>query len=141
MSPATGPEVVLVGVTALHAGFQLTVSLVVYPALARLDAKHWSESHGAHGRTITPVVALVYGALAAGGGWALLSDPRDPAVLVTCATLLVAVLVTALVAAPTHGRLAGGPTPALLRRLRLSDAARTAAALVALAAAGVAALR
>ncbi|MGQ2937213.1 MAG: hypothetical protein ACT6SA_12000, partial [Aeromicrobium sp.] len=50
-------------------------------------------------------------------------------VLAAVAAHGVALLATASVAAPTHGRLGSdGPTPALLRRLARSDLARTAAA-------------
>ena len=60
---------------AVHFGFQVTVTAIVYPALARVPAEQWTIAHQAHTRAITPVVAVVYGALAVSGGWALLSGP------------------------------------------------------------------
>lgn len=125
----------LVAATGLHAGFQLTVTLVVYPALARLGPDVWDDGHRAHSRAIAPLVALVYGALAAACGWALAARPGDPWTLASLAMVGIAVLLTALVAAPTHGRLSGGPEPALLRRLLRADRGRTAAAVLALLAA------
>lgn len=140
MSPADAATTALVAATAAHAGFQLTVTAVVYPALARLTPERWPEGHTAHGRAITPVVAVVYGGLALASGWAVTSRPGDVAVLLTVAAAAVAVLTTALVAAPTHGSLADGPDPALLRRLLRADRVRTLAAVAALLGACVAAL-
>ena len=51
---------------ALHAGFQVTVTVLVYPALAGRSAAEWSAAHTRHSRAITPVVAVVYGALVSG---------------------------------------------------------------------------
>lgn len=122
------PVVGLALVGAAHAAFQTTVSVVVYPALAAVGDEGFAAAHDAHSRRIVALVAPLYAALLAVGGWAALSDPR-PLVLAAVAAHGVALLVTALVAAPTHGRLGiDGPTPALLRRLARSDLARTAAA-------------
>ncbi|GAA4674174.1 hypothetical protein [Nocardioides nanhaiensis] len=123
----------------LHAGFQLTVTVLVYPALARVPAADWAPAHARHSRAITPLVALCYGALAGTAIWALLAAPRSPALVVTLACVLGSVLATATGAAPTHGRLGrSGPTPALLRRLLLADRVRAAFAVGAAAAALVA---
>jgi hypothetical protein len=48
--------------TALHAGFQLMVTFVVYPGLADVQPDRWPVAHARHSRRITPLVALVYGA-------------------------------------------------------------------------------
>ena len=53
--------VALLASTALHAGFQLKVTLVVYPALADVQPNLWAAAHARHSRRITPLVALVYG--------------------------------------------------------------------------------
>lgn len=124
------PLVGLVAATALHTGFQLTVTLVVYPALAR--SPDWAAAHRAHGRSITPVVAVVYGALVATGAWALGSVGADPGVLVSLAGSGTALLTTALVAAPTHGRLGRGRDARLVHRLVVADRVRTLGAAVGL---------
>jgi hypothetical protein len=129
----------LLAAAALHLGFQLTVTAVVYPALAR--AEDWERAHPAHTRSITPVVVLVYGALVVAGGWALVVTWPDPWVLVSAGGGGAALLATALVAAPTHGRLAVHRDPVLLRRLLGADLARAVGAVVCLAGAAVAAGR
>ena len=108
--------------TALHAGFQLTVTVLVYPVLARVPAGSWAEAHARHSRLVVPLVALTYGGLVAAGAWLLTSSPSA---LEVAAVLAAAgcVLVTAVAAAPTHGRLTG-PDPALLRRLLRADRLR-----------------
>lgn len=118
--------------TAVHAGFQVTVTIMVYPALVRLGPDRWEEGHRAHARAITPLVGLVYPALGLACGWALLESPASPGVLVSVGSAGTAVLLTAVVAAPTHGRLVT-PEPALLRRLLRADRGRSLAALAALA--------
>jgi hypothetical protein len=130
----TSSDVALLTATAVHAGFQTTVTVLVYPALARVPAGQWAAAHRAHTRGITGLVALIYGGLAVTGGWALLTGP-DGWTWVALAATAVAVLVTAFVAAPAHGRLAAGPGPALIRRLLRADRVRAAAAVLAVAAA------
>jgi len=130
----TNPELVLLTAAAVHLGFQATVTAIVYPALARVPAAQWGIAHAAHSRAITPVVVVVYGALALAGGWALLSAPGGWT-LVALAALAVAVLVTAVAAAPAHGRLGRGHDPARIARLLRADRVRAVAAGVALAAA------
>ncbi|HET8765795.1 MAG TPA: FMN-binding negative transcriptional regulator, partial [Pedococcus sp.] len=65
----------LLGAAGLHAGFQLTVTTLVYPALARVDASRWAEAHDRHSRAITPLVGVVYLLLLAAGAWALATLP------------------------------------------------------------------
>lgn len=139
---ATGAEaatVALLAAAALHLGFQLTVTLVVYPALAA--APDWPRAHAAHSRAIAPVVLVVYGALVLAGGWALGAARADPWVLLAVAGGGVSLLATALVAAPTHGRLAGGRDDALVRRLIAADRVRAAGAVLCGVAAAVALAR
>lgn len=124
----------LVVATAVHLGFQLTITLVAYPALLATTDTEWAAAHAAHGRRITPLVALVYGALVVTTLGALISTPST-AVIVSALACAVAALSTAVVAAPTHGRLGGGRSAALVRRLQAADVVRTAAAAVAVAAA------
>ena len=120
----------LVAATALHAGFQLTVTLVVYPALAAVRAADWCPAHDAHSRRIAPLVAVVYGAALVATVGAVLVAPSAGTVAALVGTLA-AVGVTAASAAPTHGRLGGGRDDALVRRLLTVDRLRVLAALVA----------
>jgi hypothetical protein len=129
----------LVAVSALHAGFQLVVTVVVYPALAEVPAERWPAAHAAHTRRITWVVAPLYAVVAAVCGWALLGWPVPVAVAVALLGHALAAGTTACVAAPTHGRLGReGRRPELVRRLLTSDRLRTAGAVVALGASLVA---
>ncbi|MEO5709060.1 MAG: hypothetical protein ABIQ59_04495 [Nocardioidaceae bacterium] len=122
----------LLAAAALHAGFQLTVTAVVYPALVHVPADRWAEAHARHSRTIAPVVALVYGAALVTCAGATIADVST-GVLVADGGTGFSFLVTALLAAPTHGRLTPGPDPTLLRRLLLVDRLRLLGAVVALA--------
>ncbi|SDT39276.1 hypothetical protein SAMN04488543_4123 [Friedmanniella luteola] len=130
--------VALLAATALHAGFQLTVTVLVYPVLAATPAAAWSGAHQRHARRITPLVGLVYLAVLVASAGALLTAP-GPAVRVAVAATAVALGLTAGVAAPLHGRLGAGRDAALLRRLLRADRLRSLAAVLALAAAAVAA--
>lgn len=133
-----GATVALLAASALHLGFQLTVTFVVYPALAA--APDWDRAHAAHTRTITPVVVVVYGVLVLAGTWALVATWVDPWVLLSVAGGGLALLATALVAGPTHGRLADGKAPALVRKLLLADRFRTVGAVIGCAGASTAVL-
>ncbi len=129
----------LLAVSALHAAFQLVVSVVVYPALADVPADGWASAHAAHSRRITWLVAPLYAAVAGVGLWVLLSWPLPVASLVALAGHALAGATTALLAAPTHGRLGTeGKRPELVRRLLVADRVRTAGAVVALLASLVA---
>jgi hypothetical protein len=145
-----GP-VLLVAATALHLGFQLVVTALVYPALLAPEAARdddgvravarWRLAHERHRRRITPVVGLVYGLLGLADGWVLVAGPRSAPALVSVAAAAVVVLVTATTAGPAHGALASrGRSEALVRRLRRADAVRLVGAAVAAVAAVVAAL-
>ena len=132
------PDLALLAATAAHLGFQATVTAVVYPALARVPPAQWTGAHRAHTRAITPLVAVVYGALALAGGWALASGPDGWTVL-ALAGAAVAVAVTAFAGAPAHGGLTGGHDAGRIRRLLHADRVRAAAAVVAVVAAALAA--
>ncbi len=127
----------LVVATALHAGFQLTVTLVVYPALAAVPAPEWEQAHASHSRRIVPLVAIVYGGALVTGVGAVVTAPSTTTWLALAGTLA-AVLVTAVSAAPTHSRLGAGRDDVLVRRLLRADQGRSVAAVAALTA-GVAA--
>jgi hypothetical protein len=115
--------------TAAHAGFQLTVTLLVYPALVLVPADRWVEAHARHSRGIVPLVVLTYGALV------MTSVPfaihhHSVAAWVGLGGAWGAMLVTAVAAAPTHARLES-PEPHLLRRLLAADRVRAALACLA----------
>jgi len=116
---------------ALHAGFQLTVTVLVYPVLARVPASSWTEAHARHSRLIVPLVALTYGGLVAAGAWLLVDSPSRLGIAAVLAAVG-CVVVTAVAAAPTHGRLVG-PDPVLLRRLLRADRLRGLLAVISVA--------
>jgi hypothetical protein len=129
------PADALLAATAVHAGFQAVVTVVVYPALAEVPADRWAVAHAAHSRRITAVVAPVYVAVAAACLWLLLSGPYTLLLMLAITGNALAGLSTALIAAPTHSRLGReGPTPQLMRRLLLIDQVRLLAAVLALVA-------
>ena len=112
-----------------HAGFQLVVTTRLYPALAAVPNENWQAEHDAHSRRIVPVVGVVYGGLLV-TGVAALRGRRDPWLVSALCAEAIAVLTTALVAAPLHGRLGGGRADRDVRLLLRVDRWRTAAALV-----------
>ena len=119
----------LLAASALHVGFQLVVTGVVYPALAEVPDDVWTRAHDAHSRRITVVVAVVYALLAAACLWVLVSGPYNAFVFLSLAGAAIAALTTAFVAAPAHGRLGReGRSEAVMRRLKHADVARLGAA-------------
>lgn len=120
------PDLAFALASALHAGFQLTVTAVVYPALATRTAAEWPHAHDRHRRTIAPVVLVVYGSLLGTGAWLVAAGPSTLGWLALGATVL-AFATTAFGAAPTHGRLTA-PEPGLVARLLLVDRWRCVAA-------------
>ena len=125
----------LLAVTALHAGFQAVVTVVVYPALRDLDQDAWAAGHAAHSRRISVLVVPVYLLVLLACGWSLYDGAATSwGGAVAIGGNALALATTALVAAPTHGRLGReGPTPTLVARLLLADRVRLLAVLVALA--------
>jgi hypothetical protein len=116
-----------------HAGFQATVTLVVYPTLSHVRAAHWRQAHDRQSRAVLPLVVVSYLALAATGAWWLATDwTALPVVGVVLAALSMAV--TPVLAAPLHRRLVRRDETALARLLGV-DKART---VLAFAAVGVA---
>ncbi|QCW51902.1 hypothetical protein FE634_18535 [Nocardioides dongxiaopingii] len=123
--------------SVLHAGFQVTVTTLVYPALASRGAEDWQVAHDRHSRAIVPLVAVVYVALLATGAFLLASGP-DAVAWLGLGGAASALAVTATLAAPTHGRLTDRDE-ALVARLLVVDRWRCAAAVLG-AVASVAAL-
>lgn len=119
--------------TALHVGFQLTVSVLVYPALVRTPASLWPKTQRQHSRAIVWLVVLVYGMVLLASAGALWSAPDTWWVWLSCGASAGAFAVTATRAAPLHGQLGRvGPEPDLLAALLLADRVRLALALVAM---------
>jgi hypothetical protein len=119
---------------ALHTGFQVTVTVLVYPALAGRSEQEWAAAHARHSQAITPLVGVVYAALVGTGAALVVSGP-GPAGWVALAAETAAILVTATVAAPIHGRLVRGREQRTVVRLLVADRWRCAAAVVGLVAA------
>ena len=127
------PAAWLLLVAGAHLGFQLTVDLVVYPALREVGPQAWTRAHAAHSRRITPLVGLVYVPLVLVLGWAAVAEPSQVGTWVAVVGGLLAVGTTAAVAAPIHGRLSSVgeyQRSALLGRLAVADRVRTVGAVI-----------
>jgi hypothetical protein len=109
---------------SIHAGVLATITLVVYPALARVRAAHWRQAHDRHRRSILLLVAVTYVAVAATGAWWLAVDWSTLAA-VAVALALLSMAVTAALAAPLHRRLVRRDDVLIDRLLRV-DRIRTA---------------
>lgn len=132
MSP-TDPALWLLLVAAAHLGFQLTVDLVVYPALGEVPPAAWASAHEGHSRRIVPLVAALYPPLVLLLCWVVVTEPQAVGTWLAVAGGLLSVVTTASVAAPAHGRLSSVPAadrPALMRRLDRADRVRTVGALL-----------
>ncbi len=118
--------------SALHVGFQVTVTALVYPALASRSAIDWPAAHARHTRAITPLVVVVYGAVV-GTGVALVVSHPDVAGWASLVATAAALGVTAVGAGPLHGRMPERDDGDVARLLAL-DRWRCAAAVVGLVA-------
>ncbi|UIJ35629.1 hypothetical protein [Allobranchiibius sp. GilTou73] len=118
----TAPGAAFLAATALHAGFQATVTVLVYPALARIPTDRWAVEHDRHSRRITPLVGVVYLALAGATVWMLVAD-RGPWTYAGALLALAVAVVTGVGAAPVHGRLSRAD-PVLIARLLVIDRVR-----------------
>jgi len=116
---------------SIQAGVLATVTLVVYPALARVRAAHWRQSHDRHRRSIVLLVAVTYVAVAGTGAWWLAVDWSSLAA-VAVALALLSMSVTAVFAAPLHRRLVRRDD-ALIDRLLRVDRMRTVLGVAAVA--------
>lgn len=130
--------VAFVAAAGAHAGFQATVSAVVYPTLSHVRAAHWRQAHDRHTKAIWPVVAVLYLAVVATSVW-WLADDWSALPLVAVVLALLPMAVTATVAAPLHRRLVRRDDVALARLLS-ADRVRTALAVASVAVAIAAAL-
>lgn len=130
-SPATW----LLLVAAAHLGFQLTVAVVVYPALREVGDDSWSGAHERHSRRIAPLVGVIYVPLVLALAWTAATRPHAGGTWLALAGGALSVVTTAVLAAPMHGRLATVPAaerPELLGALGRADLIRTVGAVVCL---------
>jgi hypothetical protein len=125
----------LVAATALHLGFQLTVSGMVYPALADLQPDQWTLAHGRHSRRIVPLVVLTYALVLVALGAGFWVGPVTGWLVASAAGTALALATTAVGAAPLHGRLGAGHDTALVTRLLWVDRLRVIGAILAAVAA------
>jgi len=129
----TDPQVWLLVVAAAHLGFQLTVSVVVYPALRDVGADAWPAAHERHSRRIAPLVAALYVPLVLVLTWTAVVEPQAAGTWLALVGGAISVVTTAAIAAPLHGRLgAARDRPDLLHALRQADVMRTVGAAVCL---------
>jgi hypothetical protein len=127
----TDPSTWLLVVAGAHLGFQLTVSLVVYPALREVDADAWSVAHERHSRRIAPLVGALYVPLVLVLASAAVAEPEASGTWLALVGGAVSVVTTAAIAAPLHGRLGtAADRPELLRALGQADVIRTIGAAV-----------
>ncbi len=120
---------ILLVLSAAHLGFQLTVTCVVYPALAQVSTADWPLAHAAHTRRIAWVVMPIYAGFVVLIPWLLLTSPTGWQ-LVSIAGVLLSQFATALFAAPLHGQLAPGPESGLMHRLLVIDRVRCLGAVI-----------
>ena len=111
------------------AGLSWTVSLVVYPAFARVGPREWQAYHLAHTRAIVPAVGPAWLAEAIGIVMWLSAPPNGTArPLAVCAVAAGAtVVLTATLAIPAHAALATNFDRDAWIALQRSQSFRTAA--------------
>jgi hypothetical protein len=129
------PATWLLLVAAAHLGFQLTVAAVVYPALREVRDDAWSGAHERHSRRIAPLVGVLYVPLVTCLVWTAAAEPLAAGTWLALTGGALSVLTTAVLAAPTHSRLATVPPaerPELLGALGRMDLIRTVGAVVCL---------
>jgi hypothetical protein len=113
---------------AAYLGFQLTVRLVVYPQFAQVPGEASARFERAHRRSITPLVAVLFGALALSVTAMLVLGPRQAGI--AAAALFAGVLaVTGFGAVPQHATLSQGFDARAYRRLLRWDTVRVVLAL------------
>lgn len=132
------------GAACAYAGFQVTITVLVYPqlnAIGRTVPAMFTDHEARHSTRTAVVVGPLFAALVGATGWLVVADPSAPPAWAAAACTAVVLAVTALAAVPQHDRLRHGFDPAVMARLQRVDAARTVAALAQLAVAVVLARR
>jgi len=114
--------------TAALAGLVWVVQLVVYPSFRLVGpTPAWAAVHAAHGRAISPVVAVPWAVQGLTLAALLVREGPTPLLVLTGLLALSTVLVTVAVSVPLHTRLAQGYDDDLARRLTRTNWLRTAA--------------
>ena len=140
MSPA---GIAHLAAACAYAGFQVTITAVVYPQLAavgRVAPAVFPAHEARHATRTAVVVGPLFAALVGATGWLVVAAPTSVLVWAAAGCTALVLAVTALAAVPRHDRLRGGWDPTVMGRLLRVDAVRAGAALaqVALAVAVVA---
>lgn len=120
----------LLAATALYAGFQWTIRIVVYPQFATVPREAFPTYELRHQRLVTFAVGPLFLADGAATLAAFAVGPRWPA-SVAGACLLLILALTAFGAVPQHRLLSRGFDAAVHRRLLAVDTARLVAAVAA----------
>jgi hypothetical protein len=115
---------------AAYAGFQWTVTGLVYPQMAQVPAPAFPDFEAAHQRRISRLVGPLFALLVLSTAAVAVARPAGPPwpAAVAVAGTATVLAVTALAAVPEHRRLTSGWDPAAHRRLTRWDALRTATA-------------
>ena len=126
-----------------YAGFQATITAVVYPQLAavgRFAPAAFPAHEARHSTRTAVVVGPLFAALVGATGWLVVTAPTSVLAWAAAGCTGVVLGITALAAVPRHDRLRRGWDPAVMDRLLRVDTVRAGAALaqVALAVAVVA---
>ena len=130
---ALTPAAAHLAAACAYAGFQVTVTVLVYPQLAAVgrSAPAIFTAHEARHSTRTAVVVgPLFAALVAATTWLVVGAPASILAWAAAACTAVVLGVTALAAVPRHDRLRRGFDAAVMGRLRQVDAVRAVAALV-----------
>lgn len=118
--------------TALYAGFQWTIRMVVYPQFSGVGSADFVAYERAHQRRVSVTVGPLFAALVVATGALIAWPPAGVpwwSLAVAVVLLMVILGMTALLAVPLHRRLGAGFEAASHRRLLAVDSVRLAAAL------------
>lgn len=120
------------GAACAYAGFQVTITVLVYPQLAavgRAVPGVFAGHEARHSTRTAVVVGPLFAALVVATGWLVVADPSAPLVWTAAACTAVVLAITALAAVPQHNRLRRGFDPVVMAQLQRVDAVRMVAAL------------
>ena len=129
---ALTPALVHLAAACAYAGFQVTITVLVYPQLAAVghSAPAIFTAHEArHSTRTAAVVGPLFAALVAATGWLVVAAPTSCLAWAAAACTAVVLGVTALAAVPRHNRLRRGWDRAVMTALQRVDAVRAGAAL------------
>ena len=136
---ALTPAAVHLAAACAYAGFQVTITVLVYPQLAAVgrSAPAIFTGHEArHSARTAVVVGPLFAVLVAATAWSVVSAPTSALSWAAAACTAVVLGVTALAAVPRHDRLRRGWDPAVMAALQRVDVVRAVAALAQVVLAG-----